>query len=225
MHGMSRQIDPVPMGVAEAEVLLDQGKPRAAVARLKAADPSLSRRAPGASPTSDRALRVFARAIARTGGEAAIGFEGETSGEGAEGKRLDWATAAMRALSKKQPSDPGVTSDLAEVLAQSPAGREEAERLLADLEQADLVSTGQAYAALARLRETGESTEQPAFLGAARAALDHGRVKIDLARCERMTKDKSSCSAADPRQIHAKEPKPPVFAAPKPSVEPHVIRI
>ncbi|MBL9028311.1 MAG: hypothetical protein JNL21_39335 [Myxococcales bacterium] len=225
IHGMYKQVDPVPQGVAEAERFLDQGRPRAAVAKLKSVDPSLISRKPGASPTSDLALRVFARAAARTGGELTLGFEGETDGEGAAGKRLEWAAATMRELAQKQPSDAGITTDLAEVLAQDPTKREEAKRALAELETADLVGTAHAYAALARLRTTAQPA-QPAYLAAARSALDQGRIAIDLARCERMTKDKASCSLAEPREISANEPPAPVmqpFRQPKAIPHPPVI--
>jgi hypothetical protein len=225
IHGMRQQVDPVPQGVAEAERFLEQGRPRAAVAKLKSVDPSLVLRKPGASPVSDQALRVLARAAARTGGELTLGFEGDTDGEGAAGKRLDWAEATMRELAKKHPTDAAITSDLAEVIAQSPTKREEAKTALAELEAADLVSTAHAYAALARLRTTAQPG-QPAFLSAARSALDQGRVAIDLARCERMTKDKAACSLADPREISAKEPPAPMFqpkATPRPTAD--IIRI
>ena len=212
-HGMSMQVDPVPMAVAEAELLLDQGKPRAAVAKLKAVDSTLIDQKPGAGPVSDRALRVIARAAARTGGSAPLGFADEPEGEGADGKRIDWATNVMRELSKKQPGDAGISTDLAEVLAGTPAHGKEAERVLTELEGGDLIISGHAYAALARLR-SAPHPERPAFLSAARTALDKGRVQIDLARCEQMTKDKAACSVADPRQISASEPKPPVYAKP-----------
>ena len=211
IHGMRQQVDPVPLGVSAAERLLDEGKPRAAVARLKSADPSLVSRKPGASPVSDQALGIFARAVARTGGDVAPGLEGDTEGEGAAARRLDWAEATMRELAMKHPDDAAVTSGLAEVLAQHPTKRDQARAALAALEGADLVPTAHAYAALARLRTTAKPP-QPAFLAAARSAIDHGRVAIDLARCERMTKDKATCSLADPRELSAAEPK--VLAAP-----------
>ncbi len=213
MHGMSQQVDPVPMAVAQAEQLLDQGKPRAAVARLRSVDSTLIDRKPGAGPVSDRALRVLARAAARTGGSAPLGFANEPEGEGADGKRMDWATGVMRELAKKQPGDAGISTDLAEVLAGVPVGSSEAERVLSELEGADLIATGHAYAALARLR-SADRPGRPAFLAAARTALDKGRIQIDLARCEHMTKDKAACSVADPRQISASEPKPPAYARP-----------
>jgi hypothetical protein len=224
MHGMSRQVDPVPMGVAEAEVLLDQGKPRAAIARLRAVDASLARRKPGASPVSDQALRVFARAVARTGGDTRIDFEGEVEGEGAEGKRIDWAEQMMRELVKAQPNDPGVATDLGEVLAQVPAKRDEAEKLLTKQETGDLMSTAHAYAALARARSS-RAADGPGFLRGALSTLDHGRLAIDLSRCRNMTKDQAACTLADPREISKAEPKPPVFAAPKQAVSHRTIRI
>lgn len=213
IHGMSQQVDPVPMAVAEAEALLDQGKPRAAVAKLKSVDATLVDRKPGAGPVSDRALRVIARVAARTGGSAPLGFANEPEGEGAEGKRIDWATNVMRELSKKQPGDAGISTDLAEVLAGTEAQGPEAQRVLTELEAGDLIISGHAYAALARLRSAGQP-ERPAFLSAARAALDKGRIQIDLARCKQMTKDKAACSLADPREINASEPKPPVYNRP-----------
>lgn len=216
IHGMSQQVDPVPMAVAEAEMLLDQGKPRAAVAKVKSVDATLIDRKPGAGPVSDRALRVIARAAARTGGAAPLGFANEPEGEGAEGKRLDWATNVMRELAQKQPGDAGISTDLAEVLAGTPAKASEAERVLTDLEGTDLISSGHAYAALARLR-SATHPDRPAFLSAARTAFDKGRIKIDLARCSQMTKDKAACSLADPREISASEPKPPAYARPAPA--------
>jgi len=213
IHGMA-QVDPVPMGVAEAEVLLDQGKPRAAIARLRAVDATLARRKPGASPVSDQALRVLARAVARTGGDTRIDFEGEVDGEGAAGKRIDWAAQVMRDLAKAQPQDPGVATDLGEVLAQVPAKRDEAERLLGKQESADLMSTGHAYAALARVRSL-EAAEAPSFLRGARAALDHGRLAVDLSRCRHMTKDQAACALSDPGEISKAEPRPPSFPTPK----------
>jgi hypothetical protein len=213
IHGMSQQVDPVPMAVAQAELLLDQGKPRAAVAKLKSVDATLIDRKPGAGPVSDRALRVIARAAARTGGSAPLGFANEPEGEGADGKRIDWAIDVMRELAKKQPGDAGISTDLAEVLAGTATQGREAERILTELEGADLIVSGHAYAALARLRSAGHP-ERPAFLSAARTALDKGRVQIDLSRCEQMTKDKAACSVADPREISASEPKPPVYAPP-----------
>ncbi len=223
IHGMELKVDPLAAGVAEAERLLDTGRPQGAALYLHRVDATLAQRAPGASPLADRALRVFARSTARTGGAVKLGFSGELDTEGAEGKRLDWVTAAMRELAKKNPGEATIATDLAEVLAQVDVHQEEAKAILTKLEQTDLVATGHGYAALARLRAK-ESAGKPAFLAAAHAALNHGPIAIELGRCARMTKDAAACSLAPPRR-DAEPPVPAPPARPRPERVAAITRI
>jgi hypothetical protein len=98
--------------------------------------------------SSDRALRVVARAIARSGGE--IGPNGRTQGKPTE--NLAWATQMLDAMAHSSDYDPRVMTDLGEVLSKQPAEFARALVTLEDLARRDLITSAEGWAALAALR-------------------------------------------------------------------------
>lgn len=149
-------------GVARAEKALREGRYTAAAGSVVRMFPALQKATMGHDPLIDRAFRTLALAIVRAGGALPIDREiprelrGTWAGGSEEDRRanLEWALVTMRGLSDRQKDadDPALKSDLGEALAA--AGRhDEALAVLADLAERDLLTSPEAYAALAGLRE------------------------------------------------------------------------
>lgn len=182
-------VDPTVAYLGEAERLADGGNPKEAIAWVKSARADFVRAEVGKSGISDRALGVLAIAVVRSGGEARV-----KAGEGSE---LPWAKDTLKRLWDASPGEPARTTHLAEVLARDPETQADALGMLAKLERGDLVTSPWGYATLARLR--GEATKgRPPFVAAPLASLAAGRVKLELRRCEAMSRDSGLCKSGIP---------------------------
>lgn len=205
-NSMLSKIDPAISIVGEAERLVENGNPKDAIGWVHDAGPTFAKREVGKAPLSDRALSVLARAVVRSGGSEKIADLGDAG----EAGQVAWATTTLRALSEKNPGDPGRTTHLAEALALAPETHGEALRMLGQLEKGGLVTSPYGYATLAKLRRDS-GADKPAFVAAQLATLHAGRIKLELSRCEKMTKDPGLCVG-----------KPTSPAKPNPVVKAHV---
>jgi hypothetical protein len=194
-----RRIDPAVATLTEAERLVDAGNTKDAAAWVQIASPAFAKSKLGASPLSDRALSVLARAAIRSNGSDYLGHKGEPSVEERQ-QALVWAGSVTRAMYEKQPSDPVVTSLFAESLATAPEGQREVLKLLEPLEKSDVLPSAYGYVALAKARaETAAG--KPAFLRAPLVAMANGKRGLALARCERMVKDIAICEGRTPAPV------------------------
>jgi hypothetical protein len=158
----------------------------------------------GRSPLYDRALRLSALAVVRTGGR--IDREGKPADAERAKELLGWAEKILTAWAAASPDDPKRKIDLAE-LQVALERREAASATLVDLEKRGLVASFRGHAALARLRRAaGEGA--PPFVGGPLGALQAASAELSLARCTRMTKHAPLCSGQD--DARAKE-KPVAF--------------
>lgn len=180
---------PVPVAanerIATAVQRLDEERLVDAATEVVAAFPNVRSTQVGASPLETRGQRVLALAVVR--GEGALaGVHGLSATAPAQrAANVAWATGVLRDISAARRDDPVALADLAEALASTPAGEEEALGILSDLAERDLMGSAHAYATLARLRVShGDAA-------AARGA---------LSRCEQMTRNPASaCKAPDGR--------------------------
>ncbi len=190
-----QRIDPAVATIGEAERLVDGGNPKEAVRWVVTASPTFAASEPGKSPLGDRALSVLARAAARSGGEHFLGHGSDAPSTEDKQAALAWSVRTLRALAAARPGEPAPETHLAEALAAMPAHQAEARAMLERLARAELVTSPQGYAALAKLRlHTAES--QPAFLRAPLRALERGKSELAVSRCEQMTKDAPVCRGA-----------------------------
>jgi hypothetical protein len=152
-----REIEDRAQLVAQAEQALSEGRFHKAAAKAIQAYPALKIVKPGELPLADRALRILALASVRSDGGLDVGgFKGRTAGDRAT--NLDWSVEILRGLNAKRVNNPSYQTDLGEAMAKVPSLHAEAVKLLGDLAAKDLVTTGEGYAALARLRaESGDN--------------------------------------------------------------------
>lgn len=106
----------------------------------------------GLDPVAAHAQRLVAVALVRTEGLLTIkdAFEPTTADE--RRKNLEWAIAILRAVAAIKKS-PALDTDLGEALSKLPETRDEALSILDGLDKKDLVTSPEAYAALAELRK------------------------------------------------------------------------
>lgn len=200
-NGYEPRINPKVGGVAHAERLVNEGYPGPALASVASLYPGIASQKLGRDPLADRALLVAARAVVRTDGEIPLAFGGAAarSGDRTEREqRLGWALEVLRAQSVRKPSDPTAATDLGEALERFPEHRGEARRMLADLEQRDVVASAQAHGALARLRRARGAELQP-WAKATLGAIEAASVELEIARCRARAnaKDDRSCRLED----------------------------
>ncbi|MBK7583959.1 MAG: hypothetical protein IPI67_27655 [Myxococcales bacterium] len=184
------EIDHRPEGIARAEKALKKGEHAQAAAMVVRMMPHVKDlKAKKDGTLVARAQRILALAVARNNGALPIGKEipgyiqgtwiGKTSKDKAA--NLEWSVAALRKLNDIKKDDAAVQSDLAEALAKVESHRAEAKEILEKLATKDLVSSPEAYAALADLRsQAGDSAGQ----------------KLALKRCESMAKTANVCRAS-----------------------------
>ncbi len=184
---MQPEIDHRPAGVTLAEKALDSGRHEAAAGMIVRMMPHIKTLDAKKSDIVARAQRVLAIAAARSSGQLAFGDEVPRSiqdtwlGKTAEHKaeNLTWAVATLRKTTTDA-EDPGMQTDLAEVLSKVDAHHAEARTILEKLAKKDLVATPQGYAALATLRA---------------AAGDSAGQKLALERCAAMASKGTSCGS------------------------------
>jgi hypothetical protein len=150
--------------------------------------PYLRHATPGKDPLIGRGLRIVAVAISRANGHLEfgrelpkdLGDEWSGGGEAARHANLEWSIATLRKVAASKKNDPTIESELGEALARVDAHKDVALTLLGSLAERDLLTSPQAYAALASLR--GEKGDAAGKLAA-------------LQRCQAMTKDAGVCGA------------------------------
>lgn len=212
---ISHYIDPEVMAVSAAEIQLEKGDHEKVLATLSNVFPDLKTRKWNAKPSSDRAIRVAARALVRTDGSTKVA-PFKVTGESDGSANLAWAVTKLRERHAKDPHDPSAATDLGEALSHLPEGRAEAKQILSSLESRDLLVSAHGYAALARLRTA--QPDAPAWLAAPLAQVEHGLTKIEAAKCSTMTTTAGVCGAeADAARPAKAEKKVAVVPkAPKP---------
>lgn len=177
-----REVDPAVKSVRRAEALLVKGEHRAAAQEVLATFPGALRtdRQERKPALLQRARRILALAIVRSGGAVRLGpsLSGKTAQQRATA--LAWATLVLR-LHHARTGDIAVRAELAEALAATPAGRPEARELLADLGAGDLLPTARAWALLAALE---------------RARGDDGAAARADRRCREIAPDGDTCDLA-----------------------------
>lgn len=175
-------------GVPMAERALDEGRLVAAAGLVIRQMPHVKQLQPKRHKLVERAQRVLALAVVRHDGALPIKYEvpayaqGTFAGKTAEHRKenLEWAAKVLRQVSEIRHGDPGAQTDLGEALARIDAHRAEARTLLEKLAEKDLVTSPEAYAALARLRA---------------AAGDENGERMAVQRCEKMARDAGMCRA------------------------------
>jgi hypothetical protein len=180
------EIDHRITGIAMAEKQLKEGKYVAAAGSVVRMIPHVRNyKSATKDPIINRALRVLAVATVRSDG--VLGFAHEVPAElhgswigkesGDRDANLLWAVQAMRAADRSKPNDATVQSELGEALAKVDALHGEARELLGKLAEKDLLTTPEAYAALATLRaESGDQNGKVAALERCRAMAKDARV-------------------------------------------------
>lgn len=184
------KVDPRAQAVRNAELDLERGDGQKALRDLRVVLAAKEQIA-AADDIERRAFGVAALAIARADGRLQLDGT-EAAGEAAPAAALDRAALMSKLVYEKKKDDMTVRSNHAEVLSRIPEHRGAALAMLTELEGADLLATGHAYAALARLR-----SEAPAgtasWVAPAWVAMRHAPAALATARCERMAKNKEVC--------------------------------
>lgn len=184
-----------PQLVAKGEQSLDDNKSTEAMKHAKSAYSQLASIKPSDDAVKNRALRLAALAVVRSGG--AIGAEaapvtkhkdawGDTVTKSlplpqtpeAKAARLTWALDTLRGLSERAGDSPTLEADLGEALATVPGHEREALQRLSKLADSDLLGSPTAYAALAKLR--------------AQQGLTQKSVEA-IERCKQMTRTPATC--------------------------------
>lgn len=194
-NGVELAVDPRAASVAAAEQLVQAGDPRAAFAKLIAADPRMPKRTPGESAITDRGLIVLARAAARSDGElhADVRAAEPAKRDEARARALEWAVSTFRAMSKKRVDDPVLQTDLGEAMTHVSARRSEGLAMLERLEVKDLVASAYGYAALEATRARA-ADGLPSLARGPLRAMTAPRRALEHARCEAMTKKPEICA-------------------------------
>jgi hypothetical protein len=173
-------------GVPLAEKALDEGRLLPAAGMVIRQIPHVKKLAPKSAKIVERAQRVLALAVVRYDGALPIQAEvpwyaqGTWRGKTAEQRRanLEWAVNVLRRVSELRKNDPASETELGEALAKVDDHRNEARALLEKLATKDLITSPEAYAALATLR--------------ARAG-DASGEKLAVERCEKMARSTQVC--------------------------------
>ena len=173
-----REIDNSSQLVAAAEQALSEGKLAKAAQKAVQAYPALKIVKPGATPLSDRALRIMALAATRADGGLTIGTMHGTSVAEREAN-LEWSVETLKKLNEKRANNPSIQTDMAEAMAKVPKYRDEALKILTQLSDKDLLTSAEGYAALARLKA---------------ASGDAPGKELAVKRCETMSKTPSNCA-------------------------------
>lgn len=172
------QVDESAAKISRAEQALSTGKGTQAAVGVLQTFPAIMTTKVGASPLSDRALRIMALAAVRSDGALSVGkaMQGATAED--KEHNLIFAIDTLRALDKRRANNPSFQTDLAEALSKLPRFKHEALNILEKLAKGDLVASAEGYATLAQLRaNTGDEAGRD---GA-------------LKRCQGMTKTPAMC--------------------------------
>lgn len=196
-NGVERRLREHVMAVAKAEKDVSEGKSRLAAQGVLNRYPRIRTQTIGRNTVADRALRVMARAVVRTGGgiDGGARFPGSTDAERKE--NLNWALRVLHAFVNNNPADASAKADYGEGLARVPERHAEARRVLSELSSKDLIGSAHAYAALADLRRQAGDGKLP-FIAAPQRALQSARAKLAEARCRRMAVDDETVCRRQP---------------------------
>jgi hypothetical protein len=177
-------------GIVRAEKQLEAGKYNDAAGTVLRVIPHVANYDKATKdPVINRAMRVLALATARQNGkldvEKQVPFmlksDWLAKTETERSSNLDWSVKMLSAINKTKKDDAIAQSELAEALAKTDSGRAEAQKMLEKLAKKDLLTSPEAYKALASLRE--------------KAGDKDGRVAA-LKRCRAMAEDAAVCGAA-----------------------------
>jgi hypothetical protein len=191
-NGVERRVLQYSRDLVAAESNVEADK-AALAARLVARHyPRIRTRRVGGSPAGDKALRLMARAVVRSGGALprVPAFAGETPGQRAA--NLDWAVRVQQTFVARNRKDAAARTALGEALAALPKHRRKALERLESLEKNDLMASAFGYAALARLRREVPK-DRPAWLRHALRALDDAPAQLAEGRCRKMAKQPTIC--------------------------------
>jgi hypothetical protein len=183
------EVDYRVQGVARAEKQLEEGDYLAAAGSVLRMIPHIrSYKGVTRDEIINRSMRVLAVATARSNGkldlakEIPIEMHDAWLGDDDEGRvaNLEWSVRALRAVADTKADDLVIETQLAEAMAQLDNERGQAHGMLEVLAGKDLITSAEAYKALAELRGMdGDSDGRT-------AALD---------RCKAMAKDAAMCEA------------------------------
>jgi hypothetical protein len=181
------------LGIASAEKQLEEGRYDDAAGSVLRVIPHISNyQTTTKDEVINRAMRVLAVAAARQDGKLDIAKQlpeymrssSQVSwvGDGQEDRatNLSWSVRSLRAIHASKTDDVVAQSELGEALATVDAHRGEAREILEALAKKDLLTSPEAYKALAKLR--------------AEAGDKDGRTAA-LERCRAMAKDAAICKA------------------------------
>ena len=182
------QVDHRVEGLAGAEKDLAEGRYHQAAGKIIRMIPHIHAYSSGAKdPIINRSIRVLAVASMRSGGDlSALDTElpdelrAEFAGASPEARKanVEWSVTALSALRKQKKDDATLKSELAEARAQIPELQQKARKTLEILARKDLITSPEAYRALARLRA---------------AAGDEAGHATALERCRNMARDAAIC--------------------------------
>ncbi|MCY1054275.1 hypothetical protein [Nannocystis sp. SCPEA4] len=152
-NSVMRVVDHTQKYVQKAELLLAKGQYKKAISTVREAfgDRAIAshRGGPGLV-LHGRAQRILALAVARSGGDIAIGMDLGGAAQSRKDAAIAWAVLALRLQGGVAPT-PAQTSELAEALSRQASGRAEAYTLLKELGDGDLMPNAQGWALLAEL--------------------------------------------------------------------------
>ncbi|MDC0666823.1 hypothetical protein POL58_03710 [Nannocystis sp. ncelm1] len=152
-NSVMRVVDHTQKYVQKAELLLAKGQYKKAISTVREAfgDRAIASHQGGPGLVlHGRAQRILALAVARSGGDFAIGMDLGGAAQSRKDAAIAWAVLALRLHGGVAPT-PAQTSELAEALSRQASGRAEAYALLKDLGDGDLMPNAQGWALLAEL--------------------------------------------------------------------------
>ncbi len=197
-NGVERRVNERVQAIAGAERMVegDAAQVAAAARLVVSAFPGIDGQAPGRSALADRAMKVMARAVVRSGGSIAGTRAFAANSDEERQAHLSWAIRVLRAFRMTKPKDAAAATDLGEALAHGDRReRQEALLILGSLEARDVVASARGYAALASVRRD-VAADKPAYIRHPLRALHEARARVAAARCRRMTKDPAICQGA-----------------------------
>ena len=186
------EVDHREWGVPLAEKALEDGRLLRAAGVVIRQMPHVKQLTPKSAKLVERAQRVLALAVARYDGALPIAHEvpghaqGTWRGKTAQDRKenLEWAVSVLRGVAELRKNDPASETDLGEAMAKLDAYRGEARALLEKLAKKDLVTSPEAYAALAKLRSEAGDAEGG---------------QLAMQRCEKMARSADVCKAQTSR--------------------------
>ncbi len=154
--------------IQQAEVALARGNYQDAIKRVSQVSSdflSLKRKpvkrsiVPSGQQLSERAQRVAALAVARSGGAVRLSSTLDGSSPEAKQAAVAWSVLVFRYHMAKQAINNGLKAQLAEALSAQASGKAEAYDILHKLSEDDLMPSAHGYATLAKLEEARGNAE------------------------------------------------------------------